>query len=460
MSGRPVARRDAREAGAGAALLVDVLKRASARGATAADGYLVEERQFSVTVRMGEVETVTHSRDQRLSLRVFAGNATASASTSDLSRESLERVVDEATALARITAEDPHAGLPDAAELIGAVPDLDLEDTAPGEPTPEEKIAVARRAEAAALESDARIKNSEGAEYGDRRARYTYATSHGFVHTYPTSSFSISVSPVAAQNGEMQRDYWYSVSRKRAGLEDPAAVGRTAATRALRRLGARKIKTVEAPVVFDPENAAGLVRAIAGAASGPSLYRRASFLLDRRGSRIATPAVTIVDDGLRPSALGSRPFDGEGLPTRRTVVVNEGVLESYLLDSYSARKLGLTSTHHAARDGSGVTVGTTNLMLLPGTASPAELIGSVKSGLYVTELIGFGVNGVTGDYSRGAAGLWIEEGQLAYPVEEVTIAGNLLDMFAGIVGVANDLTLRDRTASPTLLISRMVIAGN
>jgi PmbA protein len=441
-------------------LLAEVLRRARARGATAADGYLIEERHFSASVRLGEVETVTHARDQRLSLRVFVGLASAASSTSDLSPQSLERVVDEATALAKITAEDPHAGLPDPAELIEHVPDLDLEDVAGDSTSPEDKIAIAREAEAAALASDPRITNSEGAEYGDRRARFAYATSHGFARAYATSSFTISVAPVAAANGEMQRDYWWSTARKRACLEDPASVGRTAAARAVRRLGSRKISTTEVPVIFDPENAASLIRALAGAASGPSLYRRASFLLDRLGTTIAAPRVTVVDDGLIPGALGSRPFDGEGLATRRTVLVREGVLESYLLDSYSARKLGLTSTHHAVRDGSGVTVATTNLMLLAGPSTPAELIASVKRGLYVTELIGFGVNAVTGDYSRGAVGLWIENGELTHPVEEVTVAGNLLEMFTRIEGIGNDLTLRDRTAAPTLLIGRMVVAGN
>jgi PmbA protein len=258
----------------------------------------------------------------------------------------------------------------------------------------------------------------------------------------------------------MQRDTWYSTARKRAKLDDPESIGRTAARRAVRRLGGRKVKTTEVPVIFDPENAAGLLRAIAGAASGPTLYRRASFLLDRLGSRIAVPSVTIVDDGTLPGALGSRPFDGEGLATRRTVLVREGVLESYLLDSYSARKLGMTSTHHAVRDGAGVSVSTTNLMLLPGTSTPESLIKSVKNGLYVTELIGFGVNGVTGDYSRGAAGIWIENGELSYPVEEVTVAGNLLEMFSAVEGIGNDLVMRDRTVSPTLLIGRMVVAGN
>jgi PmbA protein len=440
-------------------LLVDVLRRATARGATAADGFLIEEQAFSASVRLGEVDTVTHSREQRLSLRVFAGRASASASTSDLSRDSLERVVDEATALARVTAEDPHAGLPEAGELIEHVPELELEDHEGPDPTPEEKIELARRAEAAALSSDPRITNSEGAEYFDRRSRYAYATSHGFARGYATSAFGLTVSPVASKDGEMQRDAWYTYARRRRALEAPESVGRTAAARALRRLGARKVKTTEVPVIFDPDTAASLLRSIAGAASGPSLYRRASFLHERLGTRVAASTVTIVDDGLIPGALGSRPFDGEGLATRRTVLVGEGRLESYLLDTYSARKLGLASTHHASRDGAGVSVGTTNLMLLPGAASPEELIGSVKDGFYVTELIGFGVNGVTGDYSRGAAGLWIEDGRLSYPVEEVTVAGNLLTMFDGIEGIGNDLVLRDRVAAPTLKIGRMVVAG-
>ncbi len=441
-------------------LLHSVLTRATARGATAADGFLVEEQHFSATVRLGEVDTVTHSRDQRLSLRIFAGRASAAASTSDLSPDSLERVVDEATRLARVTAEDPHAGLPEPAALIGRLPDLALTDVVGHDLSPEAKIEIARAAEAAALAADARITNSEGAEHWDRRARYAYGTAAGFSAAYSTSSFGLSVSPVAGRNGEMQRDTWYSAARQRERLEAPEAVGRMAAARALRRLGARKVKTAEVPVVFDPETAASLVRALAAAVSGPSLYRRASFLCDRRGSRVAAPAVTIVDDGLIPGALGSRPFDGEGLPTRTSPLVRDGVLESYLLDTYSGRKLGLPSTHHAVRDGSGVTVATTNLMLLPGPTPPEELVASVRSGLYVTELIGFGVNGVTGDYSRGAVGLWIEDGALAYPVEEVTIAGNLLDMFSAIDGVGNDLVLRDRTAAPTLRVARMVVAGN
>jgi PmbA protein len=441
-------------------VLVDVLKRAVAHGATAADGFLVNERHFSGLVRLGQVDTVTYADDRRLSLRVFVGQASAAASTSDLSRESLERVVDEATALARITSADPHAGLPDPAALIDGLPDLDLEDPGGHDLAPEDKLELARRAEAAALAESPEITNSEGAEFFDRQARYAYATSHGFERAYSTSSFGITASPVASRDGEMQRDTWYSMTRKRARLDEPEAIGRTAARRAVRRLGARKVKTTEVPVIFDPENAASLLRAIAGAASGPSLYRRASFLLDRLGSRVGASNMTLVDDGTIVGALGSRPFDGEGLPTRRTVLVRDGVLESYLLDSYSGRKLGMASTHHAVRDGSGVSVSTSNLMLLPGTADPKALISSVKNGFYVTELIGFGVNGVTGDYSRGAGGFWIENGELAYPVAEVTVAGNLLAMFAAVEGIGNDLVLRDRTASPTLLIGRMVVAGN
>src|SRR3989454_9690109 len=230
-------------------LLVSVLRRAAQRGATAADGYLVEESRFGASVRMGEIETLSHSREQRLALRVFAGRASAAASTSDLSRESLERVVDEATALARITAEDPHAGLPEPSALIERVPDLDLEDHEGPEPTPEQKIELARRAEAAALAADPRITNSEGAEYFDRRARYAYATSHGFARGYSTSSFGLTVSPVAAKDGEMQRDVWYTYARRRRALDDPESVGRTAAARALRRLRARKVKTTEVPVI-------------------------------------------------------------------------------------------------------------------------------------------------------------------------------------------------------------------
>ena len=440
-------------------LLEDVLKRARERGATAADAFLVEDRAFSAQVRLGRVDTVKHAREQHLSLRVFAGKSAAAASTSDFSRTSVERLVDEAVSLARITAPDELGGLPEAAALAREIPALELDDPTGHDLSPEDKIELARRCEAAALGADPRITNSEGGDFADRRARYAYAASHGFAGEYATSSFSLSASPVASENGRMQRDGWYHVTRKRANLDTPEEIGLIAARRAVRRLGARQVKTCEVPVIFDSEMAASLVRHIAGAVAGPSLYRGASFLLDKLGQQIAAPGVTIVDDGTMPGGLGSRPFDGEGLPVLRTVIVDKGVLTSYLLDTYSGRKLGRASTHHAARDGSGVTVGTTNLYVAKGPADPKALIGSVKQGLYVTELIGFGVNGVTGDYSRGAVGMWIDNGELAFPVEEITIAGNLLDMFRAIEGVGNDLVFRDRTAAPTVLVGRMTVAG-
>jgi PmbA protein len=441
-------------------LLTDVLEQAKRRGATAADAFVVEDQAFSAQVRLGQVDTVKHAREQHVALRVFVGHSVASASTSDLSRESLDRLVNEAVSLARITAPDDLAGLPEASEWARVVPDLGLSDPEGHELAPEEKIELARRGEAAALACDPRITNSEGGDFSDRHAQYTYANSGGFAGSYETSSFSLAVSPIASQNGDMQRDSWYHVTRKRERLDSPEEIGRIAAQRAVRRLGARRVSTVEAPVIFDPDMAASLVRHIAGAASGPALYRGASFLVGKLGVKIAAPGITIIDDGTRPGALGSRPFDGEGLPVRRTVIVDKGVLSSYVLDTYSGRKLGLRSTHHAARDGSGVSVSTTNLYLAAGETKPADMIKSVKNGLYVTELIGFGVNGVTGDYSRGAVGIWIENGELAYPVEELTVAGNLLEMFHAVEAIGNDLTFRDRTSAPTLLIGRMVIAGS
>lgn len=440
-------------------LLNDLLRRAEAKGATSADAFLVEEAHSSVQVRLGQVETVKHAREQRLSLRVFRGKAAASASTSDLSRSSLAKLVDEAVGLAGMTAEDPMAGLPARSELAAEIPDLVLADPEGHRMSPEEKIDLARRAEAAALGCDPRIVNSEGAEFFDRRAEVAYASSHGFSGQYRSSRFSLSVAPVAGTDGEMQRDSWYSVARKRARLESPESIGLTAARRALRRLGARKVKTQEVPVVFDAETAGSLLNALAIAASGPSLYRRASYLVDQIGQRIAASEVNVFDDGTRPGGLGSRPFDGEGLGTRRLQLVEGGVLRHYLLDTYSGRKLGRASTAHAVRDGSGITVGTTNLYLAPGTDSAETLIRSVESGFYVTELIGFGVNLVTGDYSRGAVGHWIDKGELAYPVEEVTVAGNLREMFQAIDGIGNDLVFRNRISAPTVRVGRMIVAG-
>ncbi|MCS6927127.1 MAG: metallopeptidase TldD-related protein, partial [Candidatus Binatia bacterium] len=356
-------------------------------------------------------------------------------------------------------AADADAGLPAPEELATEIPDLDLADSTV-ELSVEEQIALAREAEAAALSFDPRITNSEGAEFTHHDREILYANSLGFLGRYRATSFSLSVVPVAHQNGAMQRDYWYSSHRKFRNLEPTTEVGRKAAARTIRRLGARRVRTQQAPVVFDPETAASLLRHIAAAVCGSALYRKTSFLLDQLGKQIAAPCVSIEDDARIPSALGSKPFDGEGLPTRRTTIIEDGRLVSYLLDTYSARKLGYKSTGSASRSfADAPTAGPTNFFLHPGTTSPEEIIRSVRSGLYVTELSGFGVNLVTGDYSRGAVGLWIENGELAYPVEEITIAGNLREMLQNIEVIGHDLTLRGPIAAPTLKIGRMTIAG-
>lgn len=437
-----------------------LLERATSRGATAGDILLVEGESFSATVHRGEVEKVKSAREKGLGLRVFFDSRSAMSSTSDLTEESVERLIDDTCALARRTAEDPFSGLPDV-EACGILPgDLDLYDGSGGGLSTEEKIALARKAEAAAYAADPRIANSDGAEYEDGRGRVVLANTHGFAGEYPTSSYALSVSPIAKDGGQMQRDYWYSSTRKFADLESPESIGKTAALRALKRLGSRKVPTCEAPVVFDPSMAASLLGHLASAASGPSLYRGASFLIGKLGQTIASRAVRIVDDATLIGRLGSKPFDGEGLPTRQTLVVDGGVLRSYLLDTYSARKLGLKSTANAVRGlGDSPSVGVSNFILWPGPHDPEAIIATVKRGLYVTALIGFGVNVVTGDYSRGVAGMWIENGEPAYPVEEITIAGNLNEMFLGIEMVGNDPDFRSRIVSPTVKISRMTISG-
>jgi PmbA protein len=440
--------------------LEDLLRRARAGGAVEADAFMVEEELQTVQVRLGVVESLKHARENRCSLRIFTEAGSASATTSDLSPGALARLVDESVRLAQIARRDEHSGLPGREALAREVPDLDLWDPSGHAMGVDEKIDRARRAETAALEADPRVRNSEGAEFYDRQGRVAYASSAGFAGGFRVSSFALSVTPVASDDGDMERDYWYTSARHLADLESPEEVGREAARRAVRRLGGRKGGTTEVPVVFDPETAASLMRSVAVAASGPSLYRGTSFLIGQRGRTVASPRVTIVDDPMMRQGLGSRPFDGEGLPSRRTVLVDRGVLQSYLLDTYSARRLGLPATGHAAREGGGgVTVGYTNLYLEPGPWAPEEILRSVDQGLYVTELIGFGVNFATGDYSRGAVGFWIEGGELTYPVEEITIAGNLRQMMQDVEMVGRDLAFRDQTAAPTLKISRLTVAG-
>ncbi|NOT56297.1 MAG: TldD/PmbA family protein [Deltaproteobacteria bacterium] len=440
-------------------LATDILEQARRLGATAGDILIASGESFSAGVRLGEVEKVQQSQEKRMGLRLFVNQSSAITSTADFTRETLSEIIEETVALAKATAADEFSGLPEQHLLARDIPDLDLSDTTTAF-SPEEKIALARAGEAAALAVDARITNSEGAEFSNGSHEVLYANSLGFVGRYRTTSYSLSVVPVASHNGAMQRDYWYSSHRKFSKLDSPATIGKIAAERTLRRLGARRVKTQDAPIVFDPQMAASLLRHLAGAISGSALYRKTSFLLGKLGEQIATPNVSILDDARIPSALGSKPFDGEGLPTQRTTVVKDGVLNSYLLDCYSARKLGMQSTGSASRSFSDApSASTTNLFLEPGTVSPEEIIRSVHSGLYVTELSGFGVNPVTGDYSRGATGLWIENGELAYPVEEITIAGNLLSMFQSIEVIGNDLDLRGTIAAPTLKIAKMTIAG-
>ncbi|HYL82529.1 MAG TPA: TldD/PmbA family protein [Candidatus Acidoferrum sp.] len=442
-------------------LAQDLLKDAGKLGASGAEVLVVEDESFSVRVRMRSVDTLLNAREKRLGLRLCFGQRSATTATSDLSQASLRRLLDDTGAMAQATAEDPFGGLPEPGAFASSVPDLALWDPEPANLPVPERIGMAEAAESAALDFDPRISNSEGAEYGHGDARIFFANSSGFSGDYRSSSMSLSVSPVAKDNGGMQRDGWYSVARRFKKLEPPETIGRIAAQRTLRRLGAKKVATQQVPVVFDPDMAASLLRNLCSAVSGSTIYRGASFLVGKLGQQVASPELSVVDDGRMQGGLGSKPFDGEGLPTRKKIVIQDGVLASYLLDTYSARKLGLTSTGNASRSlGQKPTVGPTNFFIPPGPHDPDAIIRSVDHGLYVTELIGFGVNLVTGDYSRGAVGIWIEGGELTYPVEEITIAGNLKEMFQQVEMIGSDLEWRGSIAAPTLKIGRMTVAGN
>lgn len=436
-----------------------LLSAARRHGASAADVVVVEGDTLDVGVRLGEIETLKQAREKRLGLRVFHGARSAICSTADIAPDALERLAEETCALARVTAEDPFAGLLEP-EPVQVPADLDLYDADIAEVRAEQAIEWARAAEAAARGADPRITNSDGGEAHTSTSRIFYASSTGFAGGYRSSSVSLSAVPIASDGKAMQRDYWYSAKRRLRDLEAPEAIGARAAARALRRLGGRQIATCEVPVVFDPEMASGLLRHLAGAVSGDAIYKGTSFLADKLTQRIAPGGFTVIDDGTLPAALGSKPFDAEGLRTRRNVVVDRGVLQLFLCDGYAGRKLDRPSTANAARSvGSAPHVATTNFYLEAGTLTPEEIIASVPNGLYVTELIGFGVNPTTGDYSRGASGMWIENGELAYPVEEITVAGNLLQMYAGIEAIGNDLDLRGAVRAPTLKIGRMMVAG-
>ncbi|MFI5113949.1 MAG: TldD/PmbA family protein [Terriglobales bacterium] len=438
-----------------------VVSRAIAGGATAAECVVREGDEFSTVVRLGQVETLKESGSRAIGVRVFFGQRAASTYSSDFSAAGIERMLKSALELAKITSEDPYAGIPDAAKLGSLAGELNLyhEDvySLPGV----ERIEYARRAEKAALDSDPRIKNSEGGSFDAATGRRVLANSHGFVGEYRRSYCSVAAVPIAQdEKGHMQRDYWYAVARSLAKLESAEEVGKEAARRTLRRLGARKVKTAHVPVVFDPMVATSMLEHIFEGVNGDAVYRGASFLAGKLGQKIAGDNVTVIDDGTMPGGFGTSPFDGEGIPTRRTVVIDNGVLKSYLLNTYTAKKLGLETTANASRGLAGTPgIGPGNYFLQLGTKRPQQIIGDIKDGLYVTEFLGMGVNLVTGDYSRGASGLWIVNGELAYPVEEITVAGNLKDIFNNISEIASDLEFRGSVASPTIRIDGLTVGG-
>lgn len=447
-------------------LAADVIAQAVKAGASDAEAVAREGDEFSVSVRMGQVETLKESGSRALGLRVFMGNRSASASTSDLTADGIRQLVEGAMALVKVTEEDPLNGLPEREEFGAIQEDQKLYfDDVYSLPGPE-RIEWARRCEAAAMAADSRITNSDGGEFSAATGRKVLANSRGFVGAYKTSYAGVSAAPIAVDaNGARQRDGWWSSARSFALLESPESVGKEAARRTVRKLGARRVSTQQVPIVFAAEVARSLIGSVFEAASGDAIWRHASFLAGKLGETIGVSSLNIVDDHrmMLPTGVGgfgTSPFDGEGLPSRRTVVVENGVLKSYLLNSYSARKLGMKSTHNASRGLAGTPgIGCGNLYLEPGTQTPDEIIGDITAGLYVTSLMGFGTNIVTGDYSRGATGLWIENGELTHAVEEITIAGDLREMLRNVTAIGNDLVFRGSVASPTLRIDGMTIAG-
>ncbi len=436
--------------------LNDLIARALKRGADAADAVLFEGASLSHAQRLGKVEKLERAEGYDLGLRVLIGKRQAIVSSNDRSDAAIEELVARAIAMAKTVPEDPYCGLADPAELARDWPELELED--PQEPEPEMLIARAKEAEEAARAVTG-VTNSEGAEASWGRSKVSLAASNGFAGSYSGTHHSVSVAVLAGTGTGMERDYDYSTAVWAADLEDAASVGKRAGERAVKRLNARKVPTCQAPVVFDPRVAGGMLRHLIGAISGPAIARGTSFLKDKLGQRIFPAGLAVIDDPHRKRGLRAKPFDGEGVRNQRRALVEDGVLQTWLLDLRSARQLGLRSTGHASRGTSGPPgPAPTNLYLEPGAVTVQELIGDIASGFYVTELMGMGVNGVTGDYSRGAAGFWIENGALAYPVSELTIAGNLKDMFLHVTP-ANDLVFKTGSDAPTLRIDGMTIAG-
>jgi len=427
------------------------LAEAQRQGASQAEADVSVSQGLSVNVRLGEVDTVEYQRDRGLAVTVYFGQRKGSASTADLTAAAVRDTVGKACAIARYTAEDPYAGLIEPELLAHDIPDLDLDH--PWELTPEQAIELARECEAAGLAVDARVSNSEGAGVSSQRHTGVYGNSLGFLAGFSSTSHSLSCSLIAQDGDDMQRDYWYTLARDPAGLEGAAQVGRSAGQRARARLGARRLSTRRAPVAFTPDLARGLLRAFIGAISGPAQYRKASFLLEAAGEALFPKFMTMAERPHLPKALASSPFDQEGAATHDRELVRAGVLEGYVLGSYSARRLGLKSTGNAG--------GIHNLLVTSSTPAlaPEAFLRQLGTGLLVTELMGQGVNGVTGDYSRGASGFWVENGALAYPVQEITIAGNLRPMYKDIVALGDDVDVRGGIRVGSLLIGEMTIAG-
>ena len=442
-------------------LAVDVVRQAMQGGATAAEAVAVDGSEFSTTVRLGNVETLKESGSKGIGVRVFIGQRAASTYSSDLSPEGLRTMVNAALHLAKVTSEDPLAGIPAPEEQGKLEGDLQLYNDDVYSLSTADRIDYARRAEKAAMGADPRITNSDGGSFDASIYYKVLANSNGFVGDSHRSYCSLSAVPIAQVGGSaMQRDYWYSVAMTLKKLDSPEHVGQVAAQRTLRRLGARKVKTSKVPIVFENTVSGSLIGHIFEAVNGDSVYRGASYLADKLGNKIAGDNVTVIDDGTLPGLFGTSAFDSEGVASRKTVVVENGVLKSYLLNTYTAKKLGMHTTGNASRGLAGTPgIGPGNFFLQPGSKSLQEIIADIKEGLFVTEFLGFGVNLVTGDFSRGATGLWIENGELTYPVEEITVAGNLKDMFSNISEIGSDLEFRSAIASPTLRIEGMTVAG-
>ncbi len=431
-------------------IVEQALSLARKRGATAAEAGVGVSSGLSVTVRLGEVETLEYQRDRSLGVTVYVGQRKGSASTANLTPSAVEETVTKALSIASFTAEDEYSGLPDAVLMARELPDLDL--CHPWDIDAPAAIELARRCEAAGLAVDSRIRNSEGASVGTHRKMRVLGNSHGFIGGYPSTSHTVSCVVLGQANGEMQRDYWYTAARDWRELEDVEDVGRKAAGRAIGRLGAGKLPTRKAPVLFAPDVARGLIGHFVGAIGGGAQYRRSSFLLNAAGQLVFPPAISLSERPHLQGALGSAPFDGEGVATRDRELVVNGVLSGYLLDAYSARKLGLATTGNAG--------GVHNLVVQGDRLDHNALLQRLGSGLLVTEMMGQGVNPVTGDYSRGAAGFWIENGVVDRPVHEITVAGNLRDMYHGIVALGDDLDRRGAIHCGSILIEQMTIAGD